>query len=47
MAAVCYPKEATEYSQIALVEAQKYATIAYNFIYGGMAHNLFKLTLHR
>ncbi|RZC39133.1 apolipoprotein O-like, partial [Asbolus verrucosus] len=34
MAAVCYPKEASEYSQIAIAEAKKYATIAYNFAYG-------------
>ena len=36
MAALCYPKEASEYSQIAIAEAKKYATIAYNFAYGGM-----------
>lgn len=35
MAAVCYPKEAAEYSQIGLVESKKYLTIAYNFAYGG------------
>ncbi|XP_044266641.1 MICOS complex subunit MIC27 isoform X2 [Tribolium madens] len=35
MAAVCYPKEASEYSQIAIAEARKYAVIAYNFAYGG------------
>ncbi|XP_044266640.1 uncharacterized protein LOC123012652 isoform X1 [Tribolium madens] len=34
MAAVCYPKEASEYSQIAIAEARKYAVIAYNFAYG-------------
>jgi hypothetical protein len=34
MAAVCYPKEASEYSQIAIAEARRYATIAYNFAYG-------------
>ncbi|XP_063902764.1 MICOS complex subunit MIC27 isoform X2 [Zophobas morio] len=43
MAALCYPKEASEYSQIAIAEAKKYATIAYNFAYGGddtqKAHN--------
>lgn len=35
MASLCYPKEATEYSEVALTEARKYATIAYNFAYGG------------
>ncbi|CAH0557975.1 unnamed protein product [Brassicogethes aeneus] len=34
MAAVCYPKEAAEYSQVGLVEARKYITIGYNFILG-------------
>jgi len=34
MAAVCYPKEAAEYTQIGLVEGKKYLTIAYNFLYG-------------
>ncbi|KAJ8972807.1 hypothetical protein NQ317_009503 [Molorchus minor] len=34
MSAVCYPKEAAEYSQMGIVEAKKYLTIAYNFIYG-------------
>lgn len=35
MAAICYPKEAAEYSQLGLIESKKYLTIAYNFIYGG------------
>lgn len=35
MAAVCYPKEAAEYSQICVAESKKYLTIAYNFAYGG------------
>lgn len=35
MAAVCYPKEASEYSEIGFQEAKKYLTIAYNFAYGG------------
>lgn len=35
MASICYPKEAAEYSNIALDEAHSYATIGYNFIYGG------------
>ncbi|CAH1183202.1 unnamed protein product [Phaedon cochleariae] len=34
MGAVCYPKQATEYSQIGLTEGKKYLTIAYNFVYG-------------
>lgn len=38
MAAVCYPKEAAEYSQIGLAESKKYLTIAYNFAYGGKAN---------
>lgn len=35
MAAICYPKEAAEYTQIGLTESKKYLTIAYNFAYGG------------
>lgn len=35
MAAVCYPKEAAEYSKVGLAESKKYLTIAYNFAYGG------------
>lgn len=35
MASICYPKEAKEYSEIAYEEGKKYATIAYNFAYGG------------
>lgn len=34
MAAVCYPKEASEYAQLGLGEGKKYLTIAYNFVYG-------------
>ncbi|XP_049822957.1 MICOS complex subunit MIC27 isoform X2 [Aethina tumida] len=34
MAAVCYPKEAAEYSQVGLDEAKKYVTIGYNFVQG-------------
>ncbi|KAF2896043.1 hypothetical protein ILUMI_10136 [Ignelater luminosus] len=34
MAALCYPKEAAEYSQIGITEAKRYATIAYNFVNG-------------
>ncbi|CAH1130464.1 unnamed protein product [Ceutorhynchus assimilis] len=34
MGAVCYPKEASEYSQFATVEGKKMLTIAYNFAYG-------------
>lgn len=36
VASVCYPKEASEYSQRAIAEAKTYATIVYNFAYGGM-----------
>lgn len=35
VASVCYPKEASEYSQQAIAEAKTYATIVYNFAYGG------------
>lgn len=35
MASICYPKEAAEYSELAFQEARRYATIGYNFIYGG------------
>lgn len=35
MASICYPKEASKYSKIAVEEGKKYATIGYNFIYGG------------
>lgn len=35
MAAVCYPKEASEYTQTGIVEGKKILTIAYNFVYGG------------
>lgn len=35
VASVCYPKEAREYSQKAIDEAKTYATIVYNFAYGG------------
>uniref|UniRef100_A0A336LQL4 MICOS complex subunit n=1 Tax=Culicoides sonorensis TaxID=179676 RepID=A0A336LQL4_CULSO len=34
VASICYPKEAKVYSEQALVEGKKYATIGYNFIYG-------------
>ncbi|KAJ8961230.1 hypothetical protein NQ318_008913 [Aromia moschata] len=34
MSAICYPKEAAEYSQVGIVEAKKYLAIAYNFVYG-------------
>lgn len=35
MASVCYPKEASEYSKVVVEEGKKYATIGYNFVYGG------------
>lgn len=35
VASLCYPKEAAVYSQQALTEAKVYATILYNFAYGG------------
>uniref|UniRef100_A0A6P7FT98 MICOS complex subunit n=1 Tax=Diabrotica virgifera virgifera TaxID=50390 RepID=A0A6P7FT98_DIAVI len=34
ISAVCYPKEASEYSQVALTEGKKYAVVAYNFVHG-------------
>lgn len=39
IASVCYPKEASQYSQQAIAEAKTYATIVYNFAYGGMFTN--------
>lgn len=36
VASICYPKEAAEYSQEAIAEAKTYATILYNFAYGGL-----------
>lgn len=35
MTAICYPKQTNEYTQIGMREGKKYATIAYNFAYGG------------
>lgn len=35
MASVCYPKEADEYSQVALSEAKKYVLVGYHFMNGG------------
>ncbi|XP_055640414.1 MICOS complex subunit MIC27 [Toxorhynchites rutilus septentrionalis] len=34
VASLCYPQEAEMYAQHGLVEAKKYATIGYNFVYG-------------
>ncbi|KAG5883148.1 hypothetical protein JTB14_033399 [Gonioctena quinquepunctata] len=34
MGAICYPKEASEYTQYGVTEGKKYLTIAYNFVYG-------------
>uniref|UniRef100_A0A182Q2I9 MICOS complex subunit n=1 Tax=Anopheles farauti TaxID=69004 RepID=A0A182Q2I9_9DIPT len=34
VASICYPQEAEMYAQHGLVEAKKYATIGYNFVYG-------------
>lgn len=34
IASICYPKEAKVYTELALVEGKKYATIGYNFVYG-------------
>ncbi|XP_060518328.1 MICOS complex subunit MIC27 isoform X2 [Cylas formicarius] len=34
IAAICYPKEASEYSQVGLTQGKKYITVAYNFVYG-------------
>lgn len=35
VASICYPKEAEIYWQQALSESKTYATILYNFAYGG------------
>lgn len=35
MAAVCYPKEAKEYSRDVIKNGKEYTTIAYNFVNGG------------
>lgn len=35
VASICYPKEAEKYAHEALSEAKTYATIFYNFAYGG------------
>lgn len=37
VASICYPKEAEQYWQQTLNETKTYATILYNFAYGGMA----------
>lgn len=34
VASICYPKEAEVYAQHGIVEAKKYANIAYNFTFG-------------
>lgn len=34
VASICYPQEAEMYAQHGLVEAKKFATIGYNFVYG-------------
>ncbi|XP_056642518.1 MICOS complex subunit MIC27 isoform X1 [Diorhabda sublineata] len=34
MSAVCYPKEASEYSKVGMTEAKKYTVITYNFVNG-------------
>lgn len=36
VASICYPKEAEKYWQQSLNETKTYATILYNFAYGGM-----------
>lgn len=36
VASICYPKEAEQYWQQTLNETKTYATILYNFAYGGM-----------
>lgn len=36
VASICYPKEAEIYWQQALHESKTYATILYNFAYGGI-----------
>ena len=34
MSALCYPRQASEVSQEALIYAKKYVVVTYNFIYG-------------
>lgn len=34
MSALCYPKEASEYSKVGMTEAKKYTLVAYNFVNG-------------
>lgn len=41
VASLCYPKEARQYSQQAITEAKTYATIVYNFAYGGLSYFTF------
>lgn len=41
VASICYPKEAEKYSQQAIHEGKTYATIVYNFAYGGMCISTF------
>lgn len=35
MSAACYPKQTVGYTQVGIAESRKYATIAYNFAFGG------------
>lgn len=44
MSAVCYPKQTAEYTHMGIAESRKYATIAYNFVYGG--ESLFLIDLY-
>lgn len=45
VASICYPKEAEQYWQQSLNETKTYATILYNFAYGGKATFRFSLSL--
>lgn len=45
MASICYPKEASQYYQLTVLEVKRYAVIGYNFAYGGKHIKLFRLLL--
>lgn len=47
VASICYPKEAEIYWQQALNESKTYATILYNFAYGGMSLSSINLILYQ
>jgi len=39
MASICYPREAAEYSKIAVEESEKYLVAGYHFLFGGKCLN--------